>query len=124
MLIEFPQSVKEKLSYYVYVLKDQAGKTFYIGKGKDDRCFSHLNEAIENLDKDIEFAKINKINEIGAENVKIFILRHNLTEKQALEIESACIDLIGLENLTNEVKGHDSWENGLKDINEDRKSVV
>ena len=52
-------------------------------------------------------------------NVEYYILRHGLaTEKEALEIESACIDLIGLDNLTNKVKGHNSWESGMKTADE------
>ena len=38
----FPQSVKEKLDYYVYCLKDpRSQKIFYVGKGTDDRVFHH-----------------------------------------------------------------------------------
>jgi hypothetical protein len=55
---------------------------------------------------------IREIHKAGFQ-VEHYILRHGLTEEQALEIESACIDLLGLDNLTNEVKGHQSWERGL-----------
>jgi hypothetical protein len=36
----------------------------------------------------------------------------------SLEIESTIIDLLGIENLTNSVKGHDTWERGLKTVDE------
>jgi hypothetical protein len=36
----------------------------------------------------------------------------------AFEIESTVIDLLGIENLTNSVKGHDTWERGLKTVDE------
>lgn len=36
----------------------------------------------------------------------------------AHEIEGACIDLLQLEHLTNEVSGHNVWERGLKNIDE------
>ena len=43
---------------------------------------------------------------------------YGLTEDEAIMIESACIDLIGLKNLTNKVKGYNSWEYGKKTIDE------
>lgn len=57
------------------------------------------------------------MSEIINHNLEIepYILRHGLTTEQA--IKSACIDLLGLENLTNSVKGHDSWKRGLKTVN-------
>lgn len=84
-------------------------------KGKGNRIFQHILGAIStNYQSD----KLDLIREIGAENVKHFILRHGLTEEQSFEIESACIDLLGLDNLTNAVKGNDTWERGLKTVDE------
>lgn len=116
---QFSQAVCEKIGYYVYVLKDpRNSEIFYIGKGKGNRVFQHLACALETKD---ESDKLNLIREILNEgkNVEYYILRHGLaTEKEALEIESACIDLIGLDNLTNKVKGHNSWESGMKTADE------
>lgn len=116
---QFSQAVCEKIGYYVYVLKDpRNSEIFYIGKGKGNRVFQHVSCALETED---ESDKLNLIREILNEgkNVEYYILRHGLaTEKDALEIESACIDLIGLDNLTNEIKGHNSWESGMKTANE------
>ena len=116
---QFSQAVCEKIGYYVYVLKDpRNSEIFYIGKGKGNRVFQHLACALESKD---ESDKLNLIPEILNEgkNVEYYILRHGLaTEKEALEIESACIDLIGLDNLTNKVKGHNSWESGMKTADE------
>lgn len=116
---QFSQAVCEKIGYYVYVLKDpRNSEIFYIGKGKGNRVFQHVSCA---LDTEDESDKLNLIREILNEgkNVEYYILRHGLaTEKDALEIESACIDLIGLDNLTNEIKGHNSWESGMKTANE------
>ena len=41
------------------------------------------------------------------------ILRHGLTKKEAIELESAIIDFIGVENLTNIVKGFHSEDRGI-----------
>ena len=116
---QFSQAVCEKIGYYVYVLKNpRNSEIFYIGKGKGNRVFQHVSCA---LDTEDESDKLNLIREILNEgkNVEYYILRHGLaTEKDALEIESACIDLIGLDNLTNEIKGHNSWESGMKTANE------
>jgi len=47
----------------------------------------------------------------------------------AFEIESSVIDLLGLEKLTNSVRGHNTWERGLKTVDEvvqhyDAKAVI
>jgi hypothetical protein len=115
---EFSQSVCEKIGYYVYVLKDpRDSKIFYIGKGVGNRVFRHVFGVLDNSN---ETDKLNLIREIINDDLEVqhYILRHSLTSEQALEIESACIDLLGLQNLTNSVKGHNSWERGLKTVNE------
>lgn len=115
---EFSKAVCERIGYYVYVLKDpRTSILFYIGKGLGNRVFQHVNCALETSN---ESDKLNLIREIMNQNLEVehYILRHGLTTEQAFEIESACIDLLGIENLTNSVKGHDSWERGLKTVNE------
>lgn len=114
-MTEFSQAVCEKIGYYVYILKDPNNKIIYIGKGKGNRIFQHI---LGSISSPLQSDKLEMIRKIGAENVNHFILRHGLTLEQSLEIESACIDLIGLDNLTNQVKGHDSWERGLKTVDE------
>lgn len=116
--MEFTQAVCEKLGYYVYVLKDPRNSSvFYIGKGVGNRIFHHASCALNTY---IDSDKLNLIREIHNSNMEVeyYILRHGLSGEQALEIESACIDLLGLENLKNIVKGHDSWERGLKTVDE------
>lgn len=115
---EFSTSVCEKIGYYVYILKDPRTSTiFYIGKGVGNRVFQHVTGALTSPEIS---DKLNLIREIqNSKNlVEHYILRHGLTQTQSLEIESACIDLLGLENLTNRVKGHNTWKNGLKTIDE------
>ncbi|SIT84371.1 LEM-3-like GIY-YIG domain-containing protein [Pontibacter indicus] len=116
MIKEFTQAVCERIGYYVYILKEPVSQQiFYVGKGKNNRIFNHVQCA---LDTELLSDKLDEIRKIGAGNVQHYILRHGLTEEQALEIESACIDLLGLENLKNEVNGHHSWVRGLKSIAE------
>lgn len=96
--------IAAKLKFYVYVYSDpRNGKPFYIGKGIGNRVFSHLNDTSE-TDK---VAAIASIRESGKEP-QIDILRYGLTEAEALLVEAAAIDLIGLSKLKNQVAGHHS----------------
>ena len=49
MIKKFSSKTKEALGYYVYVYSDpDTRKPFYVGKGKDNRVFSHLDDKKEN----------------------------------------------------------------------------
>ncbi len=119
-MYKLSQSTIEKLEYYVYLLSDpRTGKVFYVGKGHGNRINHHLLGAL--VEKTKETNKIKKIREIqkAGREVKLIILRHGLTEKEAFEIESSIIDYIGMKNLTNLVLGHNSFDRGkmtLKNI--------
>ncbi len=118
MVKEFSNAVCERIGFYVYILKDPRNDTiFYVGKGKGNRIFQHVLCALEN---ETENDKYNLVREILSSGnvVEHYILRHGLEEKLAFEIESTVIDLLGIENLTNSVKGHDTWERGLKTVDE------
>lgn len=108
------QSTIESLDYYVYILIDpRVNKPFYVGKGHGNRVNQHLLGALETeLD---EIDKIKTIHDIQKANIEVeyLILRHGLTEKEALEVESAMIDFIGVNNLTNIIAGHYASERGL-----------
>src|SRR3989344_2923385 len=114
------QSTIEKVGYYVYLLIDpRTDKVFYVGKGCGNRINHHLLGALEESTEETE--KIKRIREIQAAGLEVghTILRHGLTEKEAFEVESAAIDLLGLESLTNIVRGHYSLDRGkmtLKNI--------
>ena len=106
-------SEDEKKNYYVYGLIDPRKKAksfFYIGKGTENRVFSHERES-----KDIEREnkKLSTIREIEAAglNVGRVILCSNLTEDEAFAAEAALINAfryIGKEEMTNIVSGHHS----------------
>ncbi|HOZ53213.1 MAG TPA: GIY-YIG nuclease family protein [bacterium] len=112
--LKLSQSTIEKLDYYVYLLADQNNNVFYIGKGTGNRINHHFKELIDKDSKKTD--KIKQIIKLG-KNVKKIILRHGLTENEALAVENALIDYIGLENLTNIVKGH-SKGTGITDLEE------
>lgn len=92
----------EKLGYYVYLyINPTDGKIFYVGKGKGNRAFQHLTDETEH-DKN---KKIKEIREQGKEPI-IEILIHGLEDEEiALKIEAGAIDLLGINNLTNKVRG-------------------
>jgi uncharacterized protein len=114
---EFPNSVIERLGYYVYTLADPAGKIFYVGKGNGNRVFAHVNAAIKNPKESDKLNKIREIHDAGG-HVKYEIIRHGLLESEAFEVESAIIDFIGKKGLTNIVAGHNMDRRGRMSIPE------
>lgn len=113
---KFSASVIEQLQSYVYVYIDpRTEKPFYIGKGKGNRCFDHLVD----LGKSKKSQRISEINALNA-TPQIDILAFGLTESEALIVEAATIDLIGKENLDNEVRGHDSSRYGRRTVDDIR----
>ena len=113
----FTPEVIEQLQYYVYRLIDpRNGQTFYVGKGKGNRLYAHINDALKNfdgqsyIDKDEDeiSAKIKQIREIRTSGLEVIhvIQRYGMTENEAFEVESALIDCYA--GLTNLQSGHSS----------------
>ncbi|MBB1368101.1 GIY-YIG nuclease family protein [Pseudoalteromonas sp. SR44-5] len=102
--MKFSKLAKESLGCYVYCLIDPSNnEIFYIGKAsKNNRAFDHLKEIGKETDKS---GRISDIRAAG-EEPRVEILRYGLDESTAFEVEAAIIDTIGLENLTNAVRGH------------------
>jgi hypothetical protein len=102
----FSQLTIEKIGCYVYCLiNPEDNSTFYIGKGVGNRVFTH---AAGDLDSNLDSEKIEIIRNIRSKGLEVehYIIRYRLTEKEAFEVEAALIDFVGIENLTNIVKGH------------------
>lgn len=96
-------------SCYVYYLEDPRDRTiFYVGKGQGDRVFQHMKEAEIYLGQEkAPTEKLDRIRDILSANLRPrhVILRSGLGEGEALEVEAAMIDLLGIKNLTNMVRG-------------------
>jgi uncharacterized protein len=99
----FAPGVAEKFGFYVYLLIDpRNGVVFYVGKGTGSRCFAYLAEArttrADTVGDYAKLARIREIESVGAA-IQIELLRHGLSEGEALLVESVAIDLLGLQDL-------------------------
>lgn len=111
----FSSEVIASLGFYVYRLIDpRNGQTFYVGKGKGNRVFAHINDALKNYhgenyegnDDESISTKIQTIREIKNDGLDVIhvIHRYGLTESESFEVESALIDAYS--GLTNMQAGH------------------
>ena len=88
----FTPEVIEQLQYYVYRLIDpRTGQTFYVGKGKGNRIYAHINDALksfdgqsyESNDEDEISEKIKQIREIKAAGLEVIhVIQTGLTNIQ------------------------------------------
>lgn len=94
------------LKNYVYALIDPTNEEiFYIGKGSTPaRPFSHLKNKVVDDEEGLH----NRIRSIRAQGFEpiVDVVRYGLSKAAAHEVESAVIDAIGLSNLTNSIRGH------------------
>ncbi len=131
MIRAFSEATQKSLGFYVYALVNPlTNKIFYVGKGKDDRVFEHessiqANNVTSNANNvnntELEKEKIKTIKEIqraGLE-VKHYIIRHGLEEKEAYLVESVLINLLTEKDFNNDVlltniqAGHGQYEYGI-----------
>lgn len=119
----FDALTAERLKFYVYALIDpRDDRIFYIGKGRENRVFSHASAAILHDELMSTGSKIELIKEIINAGclVKHVILRHGLTEDQAFLLEATLIDFANIQghDLTNEVVGKHSIKFGAMSAQE------
>lgn len=115
---EFPSEVVSELKSYVYRLIDpRNGETFYVGKGKGNRVFSHAVGQVVELPKEEQNGerpkpKLDRIRAIlvAGMSVQHVIHRHGMDDATAFEVEAALID--AYPGLTNASSGHGSADRG------------
>jgi len=105
--------------FYVYELLDprfQPPRTFYIGKGTEDRMYEHEKETRRLLKRSIKSkgaamamsCKHKRILEIWDDGYEVGheVVFRTDNEQEAYQVESRRIDHFGLERLTNETYGY------------------
>ncbi len=111
--MKFQRNILSELKYYVYLYAHpETDEIFYVGKGKGNRVFSHLDDSSES-------EKVKVLTELSKQGLKpkIEILVHGLEDdKTALRVEASVIDLIGINNLTNVQSGYKSSTFGRMSI--------
>ncbi len=102
----FAPGVAAKLRSYVYLLLDpRTGRAFCVGRGRGDRCFRHVRAARLTSDRAAEagqrpkYPMLERIREVESDgrSVRIDILRHGLSAAEALLVEAAAGEALGLE---------------------------
>jgi hypothetical protein len=112
---DFPEEVARSVGNYVYRLIDpRNGETFYVGKGRGNRVFQHVQAAdIESLeDEDAVSLKMSRIRAIRGAGLNVIhvIHRHEIPDEAVNEVEAALIDAFpGLSNIQG---GHGSGSKG------------
>lgn len=99
----FKSSVIEALGYYVYCLVDpRDNRIFYVGKGRGNRVFEHVQEALRECGGTSKDERIRDIERCGL-HVRFYIVRHRLSEEEAYLVESALIDLLTFKGFNIEI---------------------
>lgn len=106
----FSPAVSDKLKCYVYRLIDpRSGTTFYVGRGRGNRVFSHAaGDEKPTKSEDAESLKIRMIRDIKNDGFQVqhVIHRHGMNQETAKEVEAALID--AYPGLTNIQPGYES----------------
>lgn len=93
---KFDSIAAERILFYVYALRDPRNKeVFYVGKGKGNRWFEHIQEARSDPEgASRKLSRIREIEDSGFE-VEAYVIRSGIaSEHVAYEVEAAVIHTI------------------------------
>ena len=100
--VSFPPGVADKLAVYVYLLVDaRTGRPFFVGRGRGDRCYRHV-EAARTGDpggrRADKYPLLERIREAESDGrpVRVEILRHGLSGAEADLVVAAVDDALTL----------------------------
>lgn len=115
MIRGLPAGVAERLGNYVYLYVDpRNGRPFYVGKGKGERVLAHFDD-MRDSDKTYIIAELLA----AGLTPRLDILAHGLKDEEtAFRVEAAAIDLLGLGELANQVRGWKSLQTGRMTLDE------
>ena len=115
LLNKIPPEVSHRLGFYVYLYVDpRDGHVFYVGKGQGQRALAHLSDEGESQ----KVKTLCALREAGVEP-RLELLAHGLPDEEAaFRVEAAAIDLLGLDRLTNQVRGVRSLQTGRMPLEE------
>jgi len=113
--LSFAPDTLEAIGNYVYRLIDpRNGETFYVGKGKENRVFYHVNLSsnLVSENEDPVSLKIARITAIRNSFLRVIhvIHRHDIPDAAVFEVEAALID--AFPGLTNVQGGYGSDSKG------------
>jgi hypothetical protein len=113
----FPPGVAAKLGWYVYLLTDPgSGQPFYVGRGRGDQCFRHLeagrrnaatanhqpsdaSDAADATNAADGFPELERIREVEGSGsaVQLEILRYRMSSDESRLVQAATADVLGLQ---------------------------
>lgn len=89
----FTKRHHQTLKFYVYLLVDSCdGEIFYVGTGKGNKVFDHINLVARDLAETDQVARIRQIQDLDGVVIPL-ILRFGLTESEAVLVSTAVNDL-------------------------------
>jgi hypothetical protein len=118
----FDDKFRDGVGYYVYVLrKTHGGEVLYVGKGKGGRVLSHFQAALDGA-VDAKSIEIRESFSKSPVDICVDILQYGLSEREALKIECAIIDL--LKPKFNKILGYGSHEFGIRPLGKLRQILA